>query len=124
MRHGRPAPTFAGMTRIRFVRSEAVQPPSQPGASGLPRVLYVGQPSSPPYVSVREPPSTARSLDGLVLSPVADRAPGRVGTRTRGAAGPVWWKGSVRAVPSGSGPVARSRSGRAVWSRSLSLPPD
>jgi hypothetical protein len=27
------------MTRIRFVRSEAVQPPSQPGASGLPRVL-------------------------------------------------------------------------------------
>ncbi|GHC63388.1 hypothetical protein GCM10010507_45750 [Streptomyces cinnamoneus] len=36
--HGLPAPPFAGMTRIRFVRSEAVQPPSQPGASGLPRV--------------------------------------------------------------------------------------
>jgi hypothetical protein len=29
------------MTRIRFVRSEAAQPPSQPGASGLPRVFYV-----------------------------------------------------------------------------------
>ena len=28
------------MTRIRFVRSEAAQPPSQPGPSGLPRVLY------------------------------------------------------------------------------------
>ncbi|GHF31957.1 hypothetical protein GCM10010359_38150 [Streptomyces morookaense] len=37
--HGHPAPPFAGMTRIRFVRSEAVQPPSQPGPSGLPRVL-------------------------------------------------------------------------------------
>lgn len=33
-RHGRPAPPFAGMTRIRFVRSEAGQPPSQPGTPG------------------------------------------------------------------------------------------
>src|SRR5258708_30416785 len=29
---------FAGMTRIRFLRSVAGQPPSQPGPSGLPRV--------------------------------------------------------------------------------------
>src|SRR5690242_14110109 len=36
-----------------------------------------------PYVSVREPPPVPRSLDGLVLAPVADQAPGQVGTRTR-----------------------------------------
>src|ERR1044072_5235814 len=66
------------------------QPPSQPGASGLPRVLYVGHPSPTPSLSVREPPPVprppappSRSLDGLVMAPVADQAPGQVGTRTR-----------------------------------------
>lgn len=61
----------------------------------------------------------ARSLDGLVLSPVADQAPGQVGTRTRFTyheeKGTIWADyaggGVVRGISSAPAPAIDSTSG-------------
>ncbi len=66
--HGRPAPPFAGMTRIRFVRSEAAQPPSQPGTPGLPRVMCTATLNLRPPPPAREwMPERGRRSGGRIM---------------------------------------------------------
>ena len=70
------------MTRIRFVRSEAASLPLSPVRPGSRECSTVATLALAATLS-KGASAMARSLDGLVLAPVADQAPGQVGTRTR-----------------------------------------